>query len=265
MSFRGVTKTFGAVRAVAGADLSVARGETVALLGRSGAGKSTMIGLLLGVERPDMGTVRLFGGAPGRAVAEGRVGVMLQEGGPIRRATVREVLTIALAGGPELLVLDEPAAALEREARSSFWSSLRGYAGRGNAVLFSTRSLEEADRYADRIVVIDHGRIVADGTSERIKEAVGGHAVSFDLSDGLDEPTIARLPGVVSMSVRGRRVRLRSDDSDATVIALAARGAVHRLEVRPATLEDAFLALTTDPLPGRIRPLGPLDDPPGRG
>ncbi|MFE2596388.1 ATP-binding cassette domain-containing protein [Streptomyces sp. NPDC059396] len=307
VSFDGVSKAFGAVLAVDGVGLDIPRGETVALLGRNGAGKSTAIALLLGLDEPDAGTVRLFGGPPARAVAAGRVGAMLQDGRPIRRVTVRELVTfvasafprplpvaealalagltdladrrvdklsggqtqrvrfaVALAGGPELVVLDEPTAALDVEARRAFWASMRAYADRGNTVLFSTHYLEEADTYADRIVVLDHGRIVADGTSELIKGTVGGHLVSFDLAPaaGLrpeDLPVRAEelplraeelplLPGVVSAEVRGGRALLRTDDSDATVLALARLGAVRRLEVVPATLEDAFLALTRDAL-----------------
>jgi ABC-2 type transport system ATP-binding protein len=289
VSFTDVVKTFGSVRAVDGARLDIPRGRTVALLGRNGAGKSTAISLLLGLDEPDSGTVRLFGGPPSRAVAAGRVGAMLQDGRPIRRVTVRELVTfvastfphplpvaealelaglsdlagrrvdklsggqlqrvrfaVALAGGPELIVLDEPTAALDVEARRAFWVSMRAYAERGNTVLFSTHYLEEADLNADRIVVIDHGRIVADGTSESIKGSAGGHLVSFDLAGGSGEG-LSSLPGVVSVEVRGDRARLRTDDSDATVVALAGLGAVRRLEVAAATLEDAFLKLTQDP------------------
>ncbi|MFD5780708.1 ATP-binding cassette domain-containing protein [Streptomyces sp. NPDC126933] len=312
VSFTDVAKSFGAVRAVDGIGLDIPRGETVALLGRNGAGKSTTIGLLLGLDEPDAGTVRLFGGPPSRAVAAGRVGAMLQDGRPIRRVTVRELVAfvastfpdplpvaealglagltdvadrridklsggqlqrvrfaVALAGGPELIVLDEPTAALDVEARRSFWGSMRAYAERGNTVLFSTHYLEEADTNADRIVVIDHGRIVADGTSELIKGSVGGHLVSFDLPDDLagepaepagqpasqgagqgaglgTEERLGLLPGVISVEIRGRRARLRTDDSDATVVALAGLDAIRRLEVAPATLEEAFLALTKE-------------------
>lgn len=288
VSFSQVVKTFGAVRAVDGANLDIPRGETVALLGRNGAGKSTAIGLLLGLDEPDSGTVRLFDGPPSKAVAAGRVGAMLQDGRPIKRVTVRELVTfvastfprplpvaealalagltelagrrvdklsggqlqrvrfaVALAGAPELIVLDEPTAALDVEARRAFWTSMRAYADRGNTVLFSTHYLEEADDYADRIVVIDRGRIVADGTSERIKSSAGGHLVSFDLRGRATEG-LAALPGVTAVEVRGDRARLRTEDSDATVVALAAMHAINRLEVAPASLEDAFLALTTE-------------------
>ena len=281
-----VTKTYGPVRAADGLDLTVRRGETVALLGRNGAGKSTAINLLLGLDTPDSGRVALFGGEPDRAVAAGRVGAMLQEGRPVPRVTVRELVgfvastypvpmpvadalslsgltaladrrvdrlsggqaqrvrfAVALAGHPELIVLDEPTSALDVEARGEFWAAMRGYARRGNTVLFSTHYLEEADSFADRIVVVDSGRIVADGTAEELKRSAGGALVAVDLG-GAPAAFLAGLPGVTEVEVRGDRARLRTDDSDATVRALAARDAIRGLEVAPLTLNDAFLALT---------------------
>ncbi|MGP3636334.1 ABC transporter ATP-binding protein [Streptomyces sp. 24-1644] len=286
VSFDGAVKHYGSVRAVDGIDLAVRRGETVALLGRNGAGKSSTIGLLLGLDEPDAGQVRLFGDTPGRAVRAGRIGAMLQDGSGVPRITVRELIAfvastyprpmpvaealalagltgfagrrvdklsggqtqrvrfaVALAGNPELLVLDEPTAALDVEARRAFWASMRSYAARGNTVLFSTHYLTEADENADRIVVLDAGRIVADGSGEHIKQSVGGGLVAFDLA-GSGTEGLAQLPGVTSIEIHGDRARLRSDDSDATVTALAARGAIRRLEVSPASLEDAFLSLT---------------------
>ncbi|WP_190168615.1 ABC transporter ATP-binding protein [Streptomyces mirabilis] len=287
VSFTGAVKAFGAVRAVDGVDLEIGRGETVALLGRNGAGKSTTISLLLGLNEPDEGTVALFGGPPDAAVRAGRVGAMLQETRPVPRVTVRELVSfvagrypaplpvadalelagigdlagrrvdrlsggqaqrvrfaVALAGNPDLIVLDEPTAALDVEARRAFWDSMRSYARRGHTVLFSTHYLEEADAHADRILVIDHGRLVADGTGEQLKRSVGGNLVSFDLA-GRGTEGLTLLPGVVSVEVRGNRARLRTDDSDATVLALAELGAVRGLEVVPASLDDAFMALTS--------------------
>ncbi|MFF3581156.1 ABC transporter ATP-binding protein [Streptomyces mirabilis] len=287
VSFTGAVKAFGAVRAVDGVDLEIGRGETVALLGRNGAGKSTTISLLLGLNEPDEGTVALFGGPPEAAVRAGRVGAMLQETRPVPRVTVRELVSfvagrypaplpvadalelagiadlagrrvdrlsggqvqrvrfaMALAGNPDLIVLDEPTAALDVEARRAFWDSMRSYARRGHTVLFSTHYLEEADAHADRILVIDHGRLVADGTGEQLKRAVGGNLVSFDLA-GRGTEGLTLLPGVVSVEVRGDRARLRTEDSDATVLALAELGAIRGLEVVPASLDDAFMALTS--------------------
>ncbi|MFJ6852014.1 ABC transporter ATP-binding protein [Streptomyces sp. NPDC091271] len=290
VEFTAAVKTFGragrTVRAVDGIDLSVGRGETVALLGRNGAGKSTAISLLLGLNDPDSGTVRLLGRTPDRTVRAGLVGAMLQDGRPIPRVTVGELVrfvaslyprplpvaealalagvteyadrrvdklsggqiqrvrfAVALAGDPELVVLDEPTAALDVEARRAFWVSIRSFAERGTTVLFSTHHLEEADGNADRIVVLHGGRVVADGSGEKIKRSAGGGLVSIDLP-GRSAAGLGSLPGVVGVEVRGGRALLRTDDSDATVVELARIGAVHGLQVGRATLEDAFLSLT---------------------
>jgi ABC-2 type transport system ATP-binding protein len=283
MNLTHVTKRFGAVTAVDDLSLAIPRGQTVALLGPNGAGKSTSIGVLLGLITPDAGTATIFGEPPERAVRAGRVGAMPQEGGLIPRVTVRELIAfvagtyphplpapeilaiarltdlkdrrvdklsggqaqrvrfaMALAGNPALLVLDEPTAALDVEARREFWDSMRRFAAGGTTILFSTHYLEEADENADRIVVINQGRVVADGSGADIKRTVALTTVSVTAPPGV---TLPDLPGVTSVEVRGDRVHLRSADSDATVLALAAAGAVRDLEVTPANLEDAFLRL----------------------
>lgn len=292
--FTGAVKTFGragqSVRAVDGIGLTVQRGETVALLGRNGAGKSTAISLLLGLNEPDDGSVRVLDRSPEQAVRAGLVGAMLQDGRPIQRVTVRELIAfvastyprpmpivealelagvaqyanrridklsggqiqrvrfaVALAGNPELIVLDEPTAALDVDGRRAFWDSMRAYARRGNTVIFSTHYLEEADENADRIVVIDRGRIVADGSGESIKGSAGHHLVSFDLAGG--PPSLDLLPGVAVVEVTGDRALLHTDDSDATVVELARLGLIRGLQVSPATLEAAFLSLTSTAAP----------------
>ncbi|MET8050368.1 ABC transporter ATP-binding protein [Streptosporangium sp. NPDC005286] len=150
---------------------------------------------------------------------------------------------LALAGDPELILLDEPTAALDVRARREFWESMRAFAARGRTVLFSTHYLEEADEYADRVVMIDRGRIVADGTSREIKRLVPLTTVSVTATAG-DVALLERLPGVTSVEIHGNRAHLRTRDADATVLALAEAGAVRDLEVVPAALEDAFIALT---------------------
>ncbi|MEZ0070769.1 ABC transporter ATP-binding protein [Planotetraspora sp. GP83] len=149
---------------------------------------------------------------------------------------------MALIGDPELIVLDEPTAALDVEARREFWAGMRGLATKGKTILFSTHYLDEADEQADRVVVINCGRVVADGTSAEIKRVVALTTVS--VTAGGEVAWLGRLPGVRRLEVRGDRVRLRSSDPDATVMALAEAGAVRNLEVTPADLEDAFVVLT---------------------
>ncbi|MYS49584.1 ABC transporter ATP-binding protein, partial [Streptomyces sp. SID6013] len=134
----------------------------------------------------------------------------------------------------------------------AFWESMRAYTLGGSTVLFSTHYLEEADAHADRILVVDRGRIVADGTGDELRRAAGGSRVSFDLA-GRPADGLTLLPGVRSLEVRGDRALLRTDDSDATVVALAELGAIRGLEVAPASLDDAFLALTA-PAPAPATP-----------
>jgi ABC-2 type transport system ATP-binding protein len=153
---------------------------------------------------------------------------------------------LAVAGAPRLLVLDEPTAAMDVESRRSFWAGMRAYAAAGRTILFATHYLEEADENADRIIVLAHGRIVADGTAQEIKSRAGGRTVRFTIGD---QPTagLDTLPGVTEVEVRGGTAQLRTADSDATVEALYASGIrVRDLELKGADLEDAFLSLTGD-------------------
>ncbi|WP_307797055.1 ABC transporter ATP-binding protein [Actinomadura barringtoniae] len=149
---------------------------------------------------------------------------------------------IAVAGAPDLIVLDEPTTGLDIEARRELWAAIRAYAGRGSTVLFSTHYLEEADAEADRIVVVDRGKVIADGTGEDIKRRVPGRTVSVDFTGSFTD--LDALPHVVSSEVRGTRAHLHTTDSDATVMALAQAGLLRNLEVKGAGLEEAFLTLT---------------------
>jgi ABC-2 type transport system ATP-binding protein len=147
---------------------------------------------------------------------------------------------MAVVGRPDLLVLDEPTVALDVESRRAFWAAMRGYAGQGRTVLFSTHYLEEADANADRIVVLDRGRVLADGTAADVKRRVAVRTVS--VTDQKQDYSV--LPGVVAFAVKDGRAVLTSSDSDATVLALAEAGLLLDLEVAGAGLEDAYLALT---------------------
>jgi len=161
-------------------------------------------------------------------------------GGQAQRAR----FAFALAGNPDLLMLDEPTSAMDVASRQAFWSAMRAYAADGKTILFATHYLEEADDFADRVIVVANGQVIADGTGAQIKKVVGGRTVSFDL-DGAGSADLGRLPGVNAIEIRGDRAFLRCDDSDVTVRALIASGRPFTdLEIAGAGLEEAFLALT---------------------
>ena len=158
--------------------------------------------------------------------------------------TQRLRFAISVVSNPDLLVLDEPTVALDVEARHSFWTTMRGFAARGKTVLFATHYLEEADAYADRIVLMAHGQIVADGPATEIKATVGLRTVRFTLP-GADVARLAALPGVTNVESRGEAFILNCSDSDAALRALVGDFPDARdFEVTGAGLEQAFLQLT---------------------
>jgi len=164
-------------------------------------------------------------------------------GGQLQRAR----FAVAIVSNPELLILDEPTAAMDVEARHVFWRSMRELTSHGRTVVFATHYLDEADAFADRIVIISRGRVVADGTPSEIKGVVAGRVVAFRLDDGAGDATgiLGSLPGVHAVDQRGGRVTVRTDDSDHTLRAiLATWPSAHDIEVISRTMDDAFLALT---------------------
>ncbi len=152
---------------------------------------------------------------------------------------------LALLSDPELLVLDEPTTGMDVEGRRSFWSAIRKDAEQGRTVLFATHYLEEADAYADRIVLLRHGRIVADGTAAEIKAMAAGRTVRATLA-GAGEALLADIPGADSVEVRGGTVLVHARDSDAVARYLLTQTDAKDLEITARGIEDAFLALTGD-------------------
>jgi ABC-2 type transport system ATP-binding protein len=284
-----LSKSYGDIEAVCSLDLAIAPGETVALLGPNGAGKSTTIDMLLGLTRPDAGSVSLFGMSPSDAIAAGVVGGMLQIGSLIEYLSVRELVTmvaslyprplavqdalalsgasefadrrtsklsggqaqrvrfaIALVANPDLLLLDEPTVALDVEGRRDFWAAMRAVAARGKTVIFATHYLEEADAFADRVVLLARGRVVADAPPGEIKAKVGGRTIRATLPGG-NVGALDKLASVISVERHGDAVILSSAHAEATLRELLDRyPSVSDIEVRGTGLEEAFLALTAD-------------------
>jgi ABC-2 type transport system ATP-binding protein len=163
-------------------------------------------------------------------------------------------LAMSLASVPPVLVLDEPTTGLDPRSRRAVWDAVAALRADGVTVLLTTQYLEEADRLADRVVVLDAGRVVAEGTAERLKAAVGSETVELVLTDPLAlDRARAALAGRHADADRERAsLRVRTDGSPAAVRDLlvlmdAAGVTVLRLALHRPTLDDVFLTLTGRP------------------
>ena len=156
---------------------------------------------------------------------------------------------LALLPDPELLILDEPTQGMDVEGRRDFWHAIREDAARGRTIVFATHYLEEADAYADRIVLIRKGEIVADGTAAEVKSLSSGRTIRATLPEA-DEVMLRGIPGVDSVERRGDTVLIHSENSDAVARTLLNETAAHDLEITAQGLEAAFIALTGDEADG---------------
>jgi ABC-2 type transport system ATP-binding protein len=212
LQFNAASKRWNGATALNGLDLMVAPGEVVALLGRSRAGKSTAIGLALGLFKPDRGSVRLFGQAPGGIATKRRIGALVQHadlpgtarvhemirlvsayypapmsveqaasaagvgyllGREIRRLSVAQrravLFALAICGRPQVLILDDPASAMDLSGRDHLWSCVREMARNGCAVLTTSHYAEELEGVADRVCVLSGGTKVAETTVNELR------------------------------------------------------------------------------------------------
>ena len=206
----GLVKRYGAREALKGVSLSAARGELLAVIGPNGAGKTTLLSILAGIQRPDEGTVsrspRETGWVPQQPALYGKLTVAENlalfarlEGVPDPHGAVERMLELSdladraddlvaeLSGGnrqrvniaiglvaqPEVLLLDEPSAALDPRQRERLWEFILRLAGAGTTVLFSTHNVQEADRYGQRVIVLADGERVFSGVPRELEAAVG--------------------------------------------------------------------------------------------
>jgi ABC-2 type transport system ATP-binding protein len=160
--------------------------------------------------------------------------------------TQRARFALAIVGECDLIVLDEPTTAMDVESRQMFWANMHAEVAEGRTLLFATHYLEEADQAADRILVINKGRLLADGTPAEIKERAGAKRISFRL-DPVDEAFLLGLPALVNLEIRRDQIHIQSADSDRTLYALLDAGYRPReIEVSSLGLEQAFLAITAE-------------------
>jgi ABC-2 type transport system ATP-binding protein len=163
-------------------------------------------------------------------------------------------LGASLVGAPRLLLLDEPTTGLDPRSRLELWDAIRGLVERGTDVLLTTQYLDEADRLASQIVIVDHGRAVATGTPAELKRRVGGSVVEVHVRRRDDLAALAGLleqvgSGSAAVDEATRRVRVGVDGTD-DVLAAAVRAveragiAIDDIALRQPNLDEVFLALT---------------------
>jgi ABC-2 type transport system ATP-binding protein len=187
----------------------------------------------LGLEEPADRLVRTYSGGMGR----------------------RLDLGASLVGAPRLLLLDEPTTGLDPRSRLELWDAIRGLVERGTDVLLTTQYLDEADRLASQIVIVDHGRAVATGTPAELKRRVGGSVVEVHVRRRDDLAALAATleglgaGGAASVDEATRRVRV-GVDGEGDVLAAAVRAVEHAgiaiddIALRQPNLDEVFLALT---------------------
>jgi ABC-2 type transport system ATP-binding protein len=295
----GLVKKYTDVVAVAGLDLTVARGECFGLLGPNGAGKTTTVEILEGLREPTSGSVEVLGRrwASDADELRARIGVTLQETKLFDNLTVEETLALfrtfydrrrargvdellgelqlgekrqsrvqrlsggqrqrlavalGLVGDPELLFLDEPTTGLDPQSRRALWDTIAALRGRGKTVVLTTHYMDEAERLCDRVAIVDHGRVIAQGTPAELIDGIGGHhVVELDTEPALGPEAVADVRGVRVARAQGDGggVALSIDEPHLALPALFARlgerGArPTRLVSRTATLDDVFVTLT---------------------
>jgi ABC-2 type transport system ATP-binding protein len=155
----------------------------------------------------------------------------------------RLLFGIALCGDPELVFLDEPTVGMDIEARHGLWAAIRELAARGKTVLLTTHYLEEADALASRIVVVDHGRIVAEGTPREVKSRTASRRIACQTT--LTKDQLWTLPSVIDVQQTGPITTLTAGNAESVLRHMLARDPeLSNLEVASPGLEEAFLALT---------------------
>jgi ABC-2 type transport system ATP-binding protein len=283
LAARRVSRDFGAFRAVDDVSIELAPGEVVGLLGANGAGKTTVIRLLLGLLAPTSGAVTMLGGAPDRerrrhlgyvpqglglygdlTVAENLAFVASTYGtavprsdrlAPVAGVLVRELplglqrrvaFTAALAHSPSVLVLDEPSSGVDPLARAELWETVRAQAAAGVGVLVTTHYMQEAEQ-CDRLLLMADGRLVAEGGRSDIVGSTRALLVTPDSSDDW-AAVFDLLDGAGELvMLAGRCVRVADGDRTRITALLATAGLACSVDEVPATIEERMAVLAAGP------------------
>jgi ABC-2 type transport system ATP-binding protein len=156
----------------------------------------------------------------------------------------RLYFALAICGDPDVLFLDEPTTGLDVEARRHFWEQLRAFRQQGKTIVLTTHYLEEADTLADRIILLDHGRVRADAPPALLKAQVTNRRIAFEVSEPLPAGFFDQLP-VSQLEIQGHRVSLLTPQLETVLRALFTQPAeITNLTITEASLEEAFLQLT---------------------
>ncbi|WP_327000420.1 ATP-binding cassette domain-containing protein [Dactylosporangium sp. NBC_01737] len=172
----GLVKRYGGRVALSGVDLRVRTGQVTGVLGPAGAGKTTLVRILATLVHPDGGCARVAGHDVTKDPAR-----------------VRALIGQQAVPGPRILLLDEPTEGLDPHGRARLWDAVRDLATAGSTVLLTTRDPEEADRLADRISVLDRGRVVAEGRPGELRRRVGGQILHVRPAVPTDTAPVARI------------------------------------------------------------------------
>ncbi|HKO27552.1 MAG TPA: ATP-binding cassette domain-containing protein, partial [Solirubrobacteraceae bacterium] len=161
-------------------------------------------------------------------------------------------LAMTLLGDPQLIFLDEPTTGLDPRSRRGMWDVIGELVSAGVTIFLTTQYLDEADRLADRVAVLDHGQIVAEGSPDELKRRVPGGHVSLHFPDPQTSQSAAHVLGAEAAGAESATLQVPGDGSPASLRALlsrldAARIEPDRLSIHDADLDDVFLALTGRP------------------
>jgi ABC-2 type transport system ATP-binding protein len=157
----------------------------------------------------------------------------------------RVLFALALCGDPDILVLDEPSVGMDVESRRALWEQIRKLVARGKTILLTTHYLPEADALADRVVVINKGEIIAEGTPAEIKSQTAGRKIRCVTKLHVEE--VRSLAGVLDVKTDREAIEVNVTEAEPVIRELLLRdGSLSGLEITSAGLEEAFLALTRD-------------------